>query len=266
VADQLDFRAGSAEQFASGVQRFVIGLGKKVLIANNIGMLWDIYAAQDAASLTFLGAWLGILAFSFQIYFDFSGYSDMAIGLGRMIGFEFRENFNYPYISKSVTEFWRRWHISLSTWFRDYVLYPAWRQSPWAAPPVPNILIVWALTGICTAPAGPSFLWGLYLPSSWWRKGFPSETSGKSAGSRPHLYPFVAVCGWCCSRQPVCIRRLFFTGICSASARRAWSAAAILLPGQLRAFIHPCRRRLHTVGAHLYSGSQRGLRAWRLPR
>ncbi|MCD8358401.1 MAG: MBOAT family protein, partial [Oscillospiraceae bacterium] len=124
IASQLSFRANDLEQFASGVRRFVIGLGKKVLLANNLGLLWDIYAARDAASLTMLGAWMGIASFSLQIYFDFSGYSDMAIGLGRMLGFEFLENFNYPYISKSVTEFWRRWHISLGTWFRDYVYIP----------------------------------------------------------------------------------------------------------------------------------------------
>ncbi|MEG1190262.1 MAG: MBOAT family O-acyltransferase, partial [Oscillospiraceae bacterium] len=107
VASQLGFRANSSEQFASGVRRFVIGLAKKVLIANNIGLLWDTYSVMGAGELSFVGAWIGILAFSLQIYFDFSGYSDMAIGLGRMLGFEFLENFNYPYISKSITEFWR---------------------------------------------------------------------------------------------------------------------------------------------------------------
>ena len=124
VASQLGTRRLSSEQFSSGVQRFAIGLGKKVLLANNIGALWDIYAA--APELSFAGAWLGALRlFLSQLYFDFSGYSDMAIGLGRMLGFEFLENFNYPYISKSVTEFWRRWHMSLGTWFRDYLYIPS---------------------------------------------------------------------------------------------------------------------------------------------
>ena len=123
--DQLAHRTHSPEQFASGVQVFVIGLGKKVLLANNLGLLWDIYKAMPVADLTTAGAWLGILAFSFQLYFDFSGYSDMAVGLGRMLGFEFMRNFNYPYIAKSLTEFWRRWHISLGTWFREY-LYTPW--------------------------------------------------------------------------------------------------------------------------------------------
>ena len=162
IASQLDFRATGAEQFASGVRRFAVGLGKKVLIANNIGALWDVYAAKAPGELTVLGAWLGILAFSLQIYFDFSGYSDMAIGLGRMLGFEFLENFNYPYISKSVTEFWRRWHISLGTWFRDYVYIPLGgnRKGPWRQ--ILNLLIVWALTGFWHGANWTFLCWGLY--------------------------------------------------------------------------------------------------------
>ena len=162
IASQLDFRATGAEQFASGVRRFAVGLGKKVLIANNIGALWDVYAAKAPGELTVLGAWLGILAFSLQIYFDFSGYSDMAIGLGRMLGFEFLENFNYPYISKSVTEFWRRWHISLGTWFRDYIYIPLGgnRKGPWRQ--ILNLLIVWALTGFWHGANWTFLCWGLY--------------------------------------------------------------------------------------------------------
>ena len=102
----------------------MIGLGKKILIANNVGMLWDSYKAMAASDLTVAGAWLGVVAFTFQIYFDFSGYSDMAVGLGRMLGFEFLPNFDHPYISRSITEFWRRWHISLSTWFKEYLYIP----------------------------------------------------------------------------------------------------------------------------------------------
>ena len=111
VDDQLRERRESVEQFAQGVQTFVCGLAKKVLLANNIGALWEIYKTMDPSSLSVLGAWLGVLAFAFQIYFDFSGYSDMAIGLGRMLGFEFKINFDYPYISRSITEFWRRWQL-----------------------------------------------------------------------------------------------------------------------------------------------------------
>ena len=147
LADQLDSRTNSTEQFASGVQRFMVGLGKKLLIANNVGMLWESYKVMAVTDLTVAGAWLGVLAFTFQIYFDFSGYSDMAIGLGRMLGFEFMENFNYPYISKSITEFWRRWHISLSTWFREYLYIPLGGNRCSKPRWVFNLLVVWAATG-----------------------------------------------------------------------------------------------------------------------
>ena len=160
VASQLGARKLSTEQFSSGVQRFVVGLGKKVLIANNIGALWDVYSS--ASELSFAGAWLGAIAFSLQLYFDFSGYSDMAIGLGRMIGFEFLENFNYPYISKSVTEFWRRWHMSLGTWFRDYLYIPLGGNRRGLPRQILNILIVWALTGLWHGANWTFLMWGLY--------------------------------------------------------------------------------------------------------
>ena len=161
VADQLGFRASSIDQFSSGVERFMIGVGKKVLIANNIGALWDVYAAS-CGDLTFVGSWIGALAFSLQIYFDFAGYSDMAIGLGRMIGFEFLENFNYPYISKSITEFWRRWHMSLGTWFRDYLYIPLGGNRCGKARQILNITIVWAATGIWHGANWTFLIWGLY--------------------------------------------------------------------------------------------------------
>lgn len=162
ISDQLDYRSNSTAQFASGVQRFTVGLAKKVLIANNVGVLWDTYAPVGAPELTVVGAWLGIAAFTLQIYFDFSGYSDMAIGLGRMLGFEFKENFNYPYVSRSVTEFWRRWHISLGTWFRDYVYIPLGGNRRGLRRQLLNILIVWALTGIWHGANWTFLLWGLY--------------------------------------------------------------------------------------------------------
>ena len=160
IADQLSHRTHTMDRFASGVERFTVGLGKKVLLANNIGALWDAYAS--ASSLTAAGAWLGALAFSLQLYFDFSGYSDMAIGLGRMLGFEFLENFNYPYISRSITEFWRRWHISLGTWFRDYLYIPLGGNRRGFPRQVLNILIVWALTGLWHGANWTFLLWGLY--------------------------------------------------------------------------------------------------------
>ncbi len=162
VESQLDVRVHSFDRFAAGIQRFVIGLCKKVLLANSIGRLWDTALATPGASLTTLGAWLGVIAFTLQIYFDFSGYSDMAIGLGRMFGFEFLENFNYPYISRSVTEFWRRWHISLGTWFRDYLYIPLGGNRVSRGRLVLNLLIVWAATGIWHGASWNFLLWGLF--------------------------------------------------------------------------------------------------------
>ena len=163
LGDQIDHRDHTAERFASGVQIFMVGLAKKVLLANNIGMLWDVYKATPVSELTVAGAWLGVLAFSFQIYFDFSGYSDMAIGLGRMLGFEFLKNFDYPYISRSITEFWRRWHISLGTWFREYVYIPLGGNRVGPARLCLNLLIVWGLTGIWHGASWNFLFWGLYF-------------------------------------------------------------------------------------------------------
>ncbi len=162
VDEQLRTRRETADEFAEGVHRFMIGLGKKVLIANNAGILWDTISQLPAASLPVLTAWIGILAFAFQIYFDFSGYSDMAIGLGHMFGFRFLENFNYPYMSKSITEFWRRWHISLSTWFRDYVYIPLGGNRVGKGRHAFNIMVVWLLTGIWHGASWNFLLWGLY--------------------------------------------------------------------------------------------------------
>ena len=162
VADQLQSRREDLEKFVSGIQRFSVGLAKKVLLANAVGKLWDTFLATDTAQLTVLGGWLGLIAYAFQIYFDFSGYSDMAIGLGRMFGFEFIENFNYPYISRSVVEFWKRWHISLTNWFREYVYFPLGGNRCSRAKWIRNILIVWVLTGIWHGAGWNFLLWGLY--------------------------------------------------------------------------------------------------------
>lgn len=162
IADQLDERTHSFDKFGDGVKRFVTGLGKKVLLANNIGLLWSMVSETDAAQLTVAGAWLGIIAFAFQIYFDFSGYSDMAIGLGKMLGFDFKENFNYPYLSASVTEFWRRWHMSLGTWFRDYVYIPLGGNKKGLPVQLRNIAIVWILTGFWHGASWNFVLWGVF--------------------------------------------------------------------------------------------------------
>ena len=163
LGDQINERTCSTEKFASGVQILMVGLAKKLLIANNVGMLWDSYKAMAPSDLTVAGAWLGVLAFTFQIYFDFSGYSDMAIGLGRILGFEFLPNFNYPYVSKSITEFWRRWHISLSTWFREYLYIPLGGNRCAKPRWMFNLLVVWAATGIWHGASWNFLLWGLYF-------------------------------------------------------------------------------------------------------
>ena len=163
VADEIDNRVETFDLFGEGVKRFILGMGKKVLLANSIGQIWANISAGDISTLPTLTAWIGILAFAFQIYFDFSGYSDMAIGLGKMFGFNFLENFNYPYMSRSITEFWRRWHISLGTWFKEYLYIPLGgnRVSKWMN--IRNILIVWMLTGIWHGASWNFALWGLYF-------------------------------------------------------------------------------------------------------
>ena len=159
---QLRSRKESSEEFAEGVMRFMTGLGKKVLLANNAGVLWDSIRGMDPGTMPALTAWIGIAAYTFQIYFDFSGYSDMAIGLGHMFGFRFLENFEHPYESRSVTEFWRRWHISLGTWFREYVYIPLGGNRAGTLKLIRNTMIVWFLTGFWHGADWNFMLWGLY--------------------------------------------------------------------------------------------------------
>lgn len=163
VADQLNCRHEDTDKFAYGIKRFTAGLGKKVLLANSAGVIWDTIKVMDTSSLPALTAWIGILAYTFQIYFDFSGYSDMAIGLGSMLGFRFLENFDYPYMSKSITEFWRRWHISLGSWFRDYVYIPLGGNRKGLAKQIRNICVVWLLTGLWHGANWTFVLWGAYF-------------------------------------------------------------------------------------------------------
>ena len=161
VQDQLAERSVTSADFSEGIMRFVVGLGKKVLLANQMGAVWSgIYAlGGDVSALT---AWTGAAAYTFQIYFDFSGYSDMAIGLGRMFGFKFPENFRYPYESVSITDFWRRWHITLSTWFKEYLYIPLGGNRRGLARQALNLLIVWALTGFWHGAGWNFVMWGLY--------------------------------------------------------------------------------------------------------
>lgn len=190
IGEELRSRTESWADFSYGAFRFTVGLAKKVILANQIGALYTQISAS--AQLTTASAWLGAVAYTFQIYFDFSGYSDMAIGLGRMFGFHFLENFDHPYISKSVTEFWRRWHISLSSWFREYVYIPLGGNRRGLAVQIRNILIVWILTGLWHGASWNFVLWGLYyglllmlekiLVSVWKEKTVRNADSGDGGG------------------------------------------------------------------------------------
>jgi alginate O-acetyltransferase complex protein AlgI len=163
VANEIDDRKITADLVSDGIGQFLKGLAKKVLIANNIGVLWTTIKAMDYTQISALTAWLGILAFTFQIYYDFSGYSDMAVGLGKMLGFHFPENFNHPYQSRSVSEFWRRWHITLGTWFREYVYIPLGGNRKGLSRTCINLLITWTLTGFWHGANFNFLLWGLYF-------------------------------------------------------------------------------------------------------
>lgn len=163
VAEELDNRKHTFDNLYEGISLFIIGLGKKVIFANNMGLIWTYVKSTDISSISTLTAWLGIIAFALQIYFDFSGYSEMAIGLGKMFGFNFCKNFDYPYISKSITEFWRRWHMSLGQWFRDYVYIPLGGNRCSKRRWLFNIFIVWMITGLWHGAGVNFILWGLYF-------------------------------------------------------------------------------------------------------
>ncbi len=195
IAEQLESRETTVEGFARGITRFVTGLGKKVLLANIAGQIATSLIGGDLSKASVLGAWLGIFAYTFQIYFDFSGYSDMAIGLGHMFGFTYVENFNYPYISKSITEFWRRWHISLSTFFRDYVYIPLGGNRRHQ---LRNMFVVWALTGLWHGASWNFVLWGLYyFVFLAIEKLFLGKYLEKLPAVVGHIYAlFIVVVGW----------------------------------------------------------------------
>lgn len=164
VSEELNHRKESIDDFANGLRRFILGLGKKVILANNIAIVSDTIFQKIALSdYTSFISWLAAISFALQIYYDFSGYSDMAIGLGKMFGFHFLENFNYPYISRSITEFWRRWHMSLGTWFKDYVYIPLGGNRCNKLRWMLNVLIVWILTGLWHGAAMNFIFWGLYF-------------------------------------------------------------------------------------------------------
>jgi alginate O-acetyltransferase complex protein AlgI len=198
VADQIIEREHSLDKFSNGVSRFIIGLSKKVILSNALGMLADQVFATEVGQLTIVSSWLGIIAYSLQIFFDFSGYSDMAIGLGKMFGFEFLENFNYPYISQSASEFWRRWHISLGSWFRDYLYIPLGGSRKGKVRTYINLFIVWLLTGFWHGANWTFIAWGLYfgiLIAA--EKAFLDKILNKIWRPIRHMYLILAVMiGW----------------------------------------------------------------------
>ena len=191
IAPQLKERTHSLETAASGASRFAVGLGKKVLVANVLAQLVSAYKAS--AEQTALYAWLYAIAFTLQIYFDFSGYSDMAIGLGRIFGFSFPENFRYPYIAKSITEFWRRWHMSLGTWFRDYLYIPLGGSRCSRIRHIFNILVVWMATGFWHGAAWNFVFWGLFYAVLLMAEKFFLLPALKKGRALPHVYVLLAV-------------------------------------------------------------------------
>lgn len=198
VANEIDSRTVNISKVSEGIGKFLKGLAKKVLLANNIGLIWTQVKAMDFTEISAATAWLGILAFTFQIYFDFSGYSDMAIGLGKMLGFNFPINFDHPYTSKSISEFWRRWHITLGSWFREYVYIPLGGNRKGLARTIFNTFVVWALTGLWHGASWNFVLWGLYfgiliaIERFGWGKILAKLPQGISM-----LYTFVLVIfGW----------------------------------------------------------------------
>ncbi|MEE0693634.1 MAG: MBOAT family O-acyltransferase [Lachnospiraceae bacterium] len=198
IDQQLRSRKETSEQFALGIHRFMIGLGKKVLLANNAGALWNVIQGMTYDQLPVLTAWMGLAAYTFQLYFDFSAYSDMAIGLGHMFGFRFLENFNYPYISKSITEFWRRWHISLGTWFRDYVYIPLGGNRVGTLRHIRNIFVVWLLTGFWHGADWNFVVWGIYYGVLLFiEKFFLGKYLKKLPSVFQHIYcMFFVMIGW----------------------------------------------------------------------
>lgn len=224
VAKDLANRKVSLEDFSEGAFRFSVGLAKKVLLANQIGSLWDTISQLHQMSAA--TAWLGAIAYSFQIYFDFSGYSDMAIGLGRMFGFHFLENFNFPYMSKTITEFWRRWHISLSSWFREYVYIPLGGNRKGMKRQLFNIMVVWMLTGLWHGANWNFVMWGVYYGILLMiEKLFLLKWLDKAPAWIGHIYSmFLVIIGWTIfaqtdmSQLTAYLKTMFGIGVCGVDS------------------------------------------------
>ncbi|MCF0132649.1 MAG: MBOAT family protein [Blautia sp.] len=211
---QLKNRKISIDRFGEGTAWFLCGLAKKVLLANNIGAFFDGIIALSPAQTSVVTAWIGAFAYTMQIYFDFGGYSDMAIGLGKMLGFDFMKNFDYPYVSKSATEFWRRWHISLGSWFREYVYIPLGGNRVGAMKHIRNLLIVWALTGLWHGAAWNFIFWGLYYGLILiFEKYAGNRFLAKLPGFLQHIYAlFLVMLGWILFAAPSLGRAFSYWG------------------------------------------------------
>lgn len=194
IEEQLNEREESIYKFGEGAERFICGLGKKVLLANNLGLIWREIKVVPTSELSVVTAWVGIIAFTLQIYFDFSGYSDMAIGLGKIMGFEFLENFKHPYMSRSISEFWRRWHISLGSWFRDYIYIPLGGNRKGLIIQLRNLFIVWFATGLWHGASWNFIVWGLYFGALiFLEKVFLGKLLEKVPAVIAHGYTLIAV-------------------------------------------------------------------------
>ncbi|WP_409295808.1 MBOAT family O-acyltransferase [Peribacillus sp. SCS-26] len=229
VSDQIKDRKETFEKFAYGTKRFIIGLGKKMFLANNCGWVADQVFAQNPDEISMGLAWIGIIAYSLQIYFDFSGYSDMAIGLGKMFGFDFLENFNYPYISRSVAEFWRRWHISLGTWFRDYLYIPLGgsRVSEWKV--YRNLAAVWFATGIWHGASWTFIAWGVYYGVFiMLERAFLGKLLKKWPVFVQHIYALlVVIAGWVFFRAETFTYAIgYYKAMLGLNGAGIWSADA----------------------------------------
>lgn len=229
VAEEISARRESMDEAAAGGQRFLFGLAKKVLLANQMGQIADAAFSQSPGLLSTGMAWLGVFAYTLQIYFDFSGYSDMAIGLGRVFGFHFLENFNYPYVAKSVTDFWRRWHISLSTWFRDYLYIPLGGSRVSRARQIRNLLIVWGLTGFWHGAAWNFLLWGFYYALLLIGERFLwGGVLGRLPPAVRHAYALATILfGWLIFRADGALQVWTFArSMCGAAGAGLWSHQA----------------------------------------
>ncbi len=237
VAKELENRTVTLQKVGEGAFQFAVGLGKKVLLANNIGLLWTQVKDVSGDNIPALTAWLGILAFTFQIYFDFSGYSDMACGMGRMLGFTFPQNFNFPYMAKSISDFWRRWHISLSSWFKSYVYIPLGGNRKGKVRTIRNYLIVWLLTGFWHGASWNFVLWGLYFGILLiCEKFFLGKWLSKLPGWIQRVYAFLlVVVGWVFFEMetPAAIGQFMRSLLGAGGLADSWSVYLLLTFGML---------------------------------